>query len=202
MGKFMTQEEFIEKAKRIHGDRYDYSKTNYINTRTEVCIICSKHGEFWQKPVEHISRKRGCPKCSGVCRSNTEEFVRKAKDVHGDKYSYSKVKYINAHTKVCIICPKHGAFWQEPNIHLRGFGCAKCGKCYRYNTEEWVNEMYKIYGEKHDYSKVRYVNAHTKVCIICPKHGEFWQTPVNYGNGVGCPVCKKIRLAVFKNHIS
>ena len=126
MRKRLTTEEFVERAKKIHGDKYDYSKVEYINNSTEVCIICSKHGEFWQKPEKHL-RGHGCAKCckTGI-KSNTNDFIEKAKIVHGDKYDYSKVEYVNNHTKVCIICPIHGEFWQTPNSHLNGNGCFDC----------------------------------------------------------------------------
>lgn len=98
---------------------------------------------------------------------------------------------MNANTKVCIICPKHGEFWQTPSGHLSGKGCPKCYKESRSSTtEEFINKAREIHGNKYDYSKVNYVNAYTKVCIICPKHGEFWQIPANHLNGHGCPNCQ------------
>ena len=110
----LTTYEFIEKAKKVHGDKYDYSKVEYVNSRTKICIICPQHGEFWQTPNAHLM-KEGCPKCKGenvskVNRRTTNEFIEKAKKVHGDKYDYSKVDYKNNSTKVCIICPIHGEF--------------------------------------------------------------------------------------------
>lgn len=185
-----TAEEFINKAREVHGNKYDYSKINYVNSRTKVCIICPEHGEFWQKPNDHLMGK-GCPKCSGNGKLNTNEFIKKARAVHGDKYDYSKVEYVNTNTKVCIICPKHGEFWQTPSGHLSGKGCHKCYKESRSSTtEEFINKAREIHGNKYDYSKVNYVNAYTKVCIICPEHGEFWQIPAVHLNGHGCPNCQ------------
>lgn len=106
----------------------------------------------------------------------------KAKAIHGNKYDYSKVNYVNTKEKVCIICPTHGEFWQRPNGHLNGLGCDKCGKTYSYTTEEFIEKAKQIHGNKYDYSKVKYINAQTKVCIICPIHGEFWQTPYKHLN--------------------
>ena len=188
-----TTEEFINCARNIHGDKYDYSKAEYINSRTKVCIICPEHGEFWKLPYEHLNGK-GCPKCVNKkitrIKSSTEEFIERAKKIHGNKYEYSKVDYLQAHSKVCIICPKHGEFWQTPNSHLKGSGCPKCSRRYKYTNGEWIEKAIKIHDIKYDYSKVQYVNAHTKVCIICPKHGEFWQTPNSHLNGNGCNKCK------------
>lgn len=197
--KKLTTDEFIEKAKEIHGDKYDYSKVNYENRSTKVCVICPIHGEFWQTPEAHL-HKQGCPKCSGNAKLTTEEFIIKAKKRHGDKYDYSKTIYINACTKVCIICPEHGEFWQTPHNHLSGQGCPKCSielnKEYkRRSVKSFIEEAKAVHGDKYDYSKVKYVNNYTKVCIICPEHGEFWQTPNSHlSGGSGCPMCASSHL--------
>ena len=192
MGKD-KREEFIKKAKKVHGDKYDYSKVDYINSQTKVCIICPEHGEFWQIPASHI-RGYKCPECGNYNRGSKkriskEEFIKKAKEVHGDKYDYSKVEYINANTKVCIICPEHGEFWQEPVVHIKQkSGCPKCvGR--NTTTEEFIKKAMEVHGERYDYSKVVYTKAHNKVCIICPEHGEFWQTPAKHLLGQGCSKC-------------
>jgi hypothetical protein len=122
-------------------------------------------------------------------------FIEKAILVHGDFYDYSKVEYVNAHTKVCIMCPIHGEFWQTPSDHLSGRGCSKCAKKCRYTTPEWVEEAIKKHGDLFDYSKVEYINTKTKVCIICKKCGkEFWQKPQDHLRGRGCPHCNRSRL--------
>ena len=188
-----TTDEFIKQAKEIHSDKYDYSKTQYKGGKRKLCIICPKHGEFWKLPYEHLNGKI-CPKC--VCKkstnikSTTEEFVKRAKEIHKNKYDYSRVEYLKAHTKVCIICPEHGEFWQTPNSHLKGSGCPKCGKTNKLTLEEFIKKSRDVHGNKYDYSKVEYVNAKTKVCIICPEHGEFWQLPYIHLQGHGCPKCK------------
>lgn len=118
--------DFIFKARNVHGNKYDYSKVKYVNNFTKVCIICPKHGEFWQTPNNHY--KYGCYKCVGLNKT-IEEFIKIAKEVHGNKYDYSKVKYKGAKEKVCIICPKHGEFWQTPDSHLNmKTGCPICNE--------------------------------------------------------------------------
>ena len=102
----------------------------YIDSKTKVTIICPKHGEFLQSPNAHL-HNYGCPKCGAEKTiaahvSDTLSFITKAKEVHGDKYDYSKVNYVRNNRKVCIICQKHGEFWQTPNSHLLGNGCHKC----------------------------------------------------------------------------
>ena len=184
---------FIEKAKEIHGDKYDYSKVEYKNAKTKVCIICPEHGEFWQTPNNHL-HGCGCPKCKSkkiglLKKKNIENFINESYLLHNNKYDYSKVEYINNSTKVCIICPEHGEFWQSPNHHLQGHGCPYCKNVYKSNKTEFIEKARKVHGDKYDYKKVEYINNRIKVCIICPEHGEFWQTPHNHLNGQGCSEC-------------
>ena len=122
------------------------------------------------------------------------DFIRKAEQIHNNKYDYSKVEYINNKAKVCIICPEHGEFWQRPDRHLMGQGCPVCryvksSKSNASNTQHFIEKAKQVHGNKYDYSKVEYVNNSTKVCIICPKHCEFWQTPRDHLQGKGCPKC-------------
>ena len=134
--KKLTAEEFIVKAKLVHGDRYDYSKVNYVNNKTKVVITCPLHGDYLQQPSNHITNEQKCPKCSeldldifnkGQAFSNNE-FITKAKLIHKCKYDYSKVQYVNKKTPVIIICDKHGEFLQKPMHHLRKCGCPQCNE--------------------------------------------------------------------------
>ena len=150
----------------------------------------------------------GCKECrkkklNEKFKFDLETFIKKARDIHGDKYDYSKVVYVNSHTPVTIVCPEHGEFEQMPYSHLNGRGCYKCGRVTsgkkasdrrKSNTEEFIQKSIKIHGNYYDYSKVEYVNNNTKVCIICPKHGEFWQMPSVHLRGSGCPICKESSL--------
>lgn len=205
----MNTEEFIERAKKIHGNKYDYSKTKYVDCYTKVCIICNKHGEFWQLPNVHL-KGSGCKECGleAIKSKNRKKnytldnFIKDAKNIHGDKYDYSKVEYVDKKTNVCIICPKHGEFWQKPYAHLKGSGCLKCIIDDKKSNENiFIEKAKKKHHNKYDYSKVEYINNHTKVCIICPEHGEFWVTPNNhlskYDIG-GCPKCKKKKIGEIK----
>ena len=118
--KRLTTEEFIEKAKKVHGDRYNYSKVEYKNNCIKVIIVCKIHDGFKQKPNGHLNGK-GCPKCVGQNKT-TKELIKQFNKIHRNKYDYSKVEYINSRTKVIIICKKHGEFSQTPNNHLRKRG--------------------------------------------------------------------------------
>jgi len=188
MSRKSTTEEFIIKAKNVHHDKYDYSLVNYINNRTEVKIVCLIHGEFEQQPDSHL-RGRGCPICSGNLKSNTNEFIEKANKIHGNKYDYSKVDYINRQTDVIIICSQHGEFTQVPKSHLIGKGCSKCNGGVKINTNEFVEKAKNVHGDKYDYTKVVYINNTTDIIIICPKHGEFIQKPNSHIDGCGCSLC-------------
>lgn len=179
---------FIIEARVIHGDKYDYSRVNYINSQTKVEIICPKHGVFLQKPNKHVHMKHGCPYCSGV--RSAQQFIDKAKVIHDNKYDYSKVCYINSTTKVTIICPKHGEFIQSPHGHLKGYGCAKCSKNYRIGSKSFIDRACDVHGNRYDYSKVEYETNKKKVEIICKTHGVFEQLPSNHlYNKNGCPYC-------------
>ena len=198
-----TQKQIIEKFKAIHGNKYDYSKVEFKKTTVKVCIICPEHGEFWQEPHAHL-KGRGCPKCGIISRvktktSNTEEFVKKAFLVHGDKYDYSKVNYINNRVKIEIICPEHGSFFQDPHGHLQGYGCPKCGnkeKGVKMTLTEFKTKASKVHKNFYDYNKVSYVNSVTPIIITCPIHGDFKQSPGVHLGGHGCPECGKINTAL------
>ena len=137
----LTKEIFVKKASEIHEAKYDYSKVNYVNNKTKICIICPEHGEFEQKPNDHLMG-HGCPKCGGTKKYTTDEFIKRARKVHGDKYDYSKVEYKTMHTKIIITCKKHGDFSQFPNDHLKGCGCPKCNQSkLEMAIEERLNEL-------------------------------------------------------------
>lgn len=124
----LTQEEVLLKFAYAHGSRYDYSQTHYVNMRTKVVIRCKEHGEFLQLPYDHI-KGSGCPLCHPqTFPMTTRTFIQKALKIHKGRYDYSKVQYSNSQTKVCIICPEHGEFWQTPNNHLNGQGCPICNE--------------------------------------------------------------------------
>jgi len=143
----------------------------------------------------------------------TKTFIQKAKQVHGNKYDYSKVEYINSKTKVCIICPIHGSFYQTPYNHLNGHICNKCAyiirsQSTRQQLENFIQKANQVHCCYFDYSQVIYVNNKTKVCIVCPVHGKFYQTPSNHLNGCSCPNCHsskgelQIKRWLLENNIS
>lgn len=193
------KEAFLRKAVEKHGGKYNYSKVVYVTSQDKVLIICPLHGEFSQTPSNHY--KFGCLKCGNEStaskrRKRLEEFITQAEVVHGNKYDYSNVDYVNNRTKVNIICSKHGPFSQTPGAHLRGQGCVKCSFNPPLSKEEAIEKARLVHGDKYDYSKFVYTTAEAKSIIICPIHGEFKQSlSVQYKQGQGCPKCGLIKLA-------
>lgn len=182
----LTTEQFIEKAWKVHGSKYDYSKAEYKNKSTPVEIVCSIHGSFYQRPDIHL-RGAGCPKCSGNLVSQ-EDFIEKANSIHHHRYDYSLVEYINTLTPVKIICPIHGVFEQKPREHIQGSGCPVCGGTSRSNTRDFIEKAKRLFPE-YDYSKVDYKNNRTKVEVICKDHGSFFIKLNDLLNNHGCPFC-------------
>jgi very-short-patch-repair endonuclease len=190
----LSNNDFINKAKEMHGDKYDYSNVEYNKMNEKVIITCKEHGDFEQTPSNHITHKQGCPICGGSCLSNTTEFIEKAIKKHGDKYDYSKVNYINNHTNVIIICKDHNEYEQTPQTHLSGCGCRLCGvetmkTKQKTDIDDFIINANFKHNNKYDYSKINYINARTKIIIICKKHGDFEQQPDSHLRGCGCPYC-------------
>lgn len=178
MGKKLNTQEFVEKARQVHNDKYDYSKTEYVTSRQKVVIICPEHGEFLQLPSSHLQGS-GCPECakkwSEEHKSNlqasarksrgmtTEEWILRARQIHGDKYDYSQTVYVNQRTSVKIMCPIHGLFEQKADSHIRGCGCRLCGlesenrKGVHFWTEEQRKKIAKTCQER--YGASRYLDS-------------------------------------------
>ena len=204
-GRGLSQSEIIKKFKEIHGDKYDYSLVEYQNAGSLVQIICKVHGVFKQIAKAH-KQGSGCPICVGNVMPSTSFLIKKFKEIHGDKYDYSHVDYIDSRTSVKIICKEHGAFYQPPSRHRLGAGCSKCSGNSKLNTNIIIKQFKLIHGNKYDYSKVIYKNAHSKVKISCSLHGVFEQSPDGHKRGKGCPTCgigwNTERVISFINEIS
>lgn len=179
---------FIEKARAVHGDRYDYSKTVYVRARGKVTITCKEHGDFEQVAHSHLAGN-GCAKCGGRHQYSTAEWIIEAKKTHGDRYNYSKTVYIRARDRVIITCKEHGDFEQRATNHLTGDGCSKCSGKHQHSTVEWIIEAKKTHGDRYDYSKTVYIRADDRVTITCKEHGDFEQEAGNHLTGKGCSRC-------------
>lgn len=191
--RIVFAKEFVEKANRIHNNKYDYSNVEYINSRTKVSILCPIHGLFEQTPATHI-KGCGCPECGKIWtdehRNNQrkatkaqaftlDEWIAKARSVHGDKYDYSQVVYENQRSVVKIICPIHGLFEQKADSHVRGFGCKLCGYNSEYSKSPhyWTDEQYEKIAQTclERYGAKRYLDSnqgrkHLKAVLSSPEH--------------------------------
>lgn len=207
--KALTKEEFLEKAFEVHGDRYSYEKTEYIHSKKKVIVLCKIHGEFEQTPCIHM-QGGGCKACRNADFSNkysgpkrksystslsqselNQNFITKAREVHGNSYNYSKVTYTSSTTPVCIICPVHGEFEQLPINHYKGGKCTKCNGTHalKYTTNEFIDIANKVHNYKYNYSKFEYLGTRETSNIICPEHGIFQQLPEVHLLGSSCPEC-------------
>jgi hypothetical protein len=201
-------DEFIARAKKKHGNRYDYSKTAYKGAGRPVAIFCKIHKRFFQIIANNHLQGRGCQKCG---RKNqlaaalkkrltaSRTFISRATKVHGSKYDYSRVRYKDSKTPVRIVCPSasHGEFRQAPHNHLLGKGCPSCGsmalaiRTLQKRKEIFLRHAQKVHGTKYDYSQVVFKNTNHKVTVICPIHGEFMVRPTHHTATPysGCPIC-------------
>lgn len=201
MSKKLTTEEFIEKAKAIHGDKYDYSLVDYKNNKTKVKIICPTHGVFETTPHSFLMGSE-CPICAAEKRKqqnkilSSKEFIEKAKVIHNNKYNYIiEENYFKTYNKIKIICPIHGIFEQTVHSHLQKHGCPKCGfeaSHQKMSEKEIIERIKTIHNNKYNYSKIVYKGYFKNIELICPIHGSFFKTPANLiKRKEGCPECSK-----------
>lgn len=189
----LTLDYFLQKAKKIHGDKFDYSLiTEYKPSKEKVDVICKKHGPFRVSIYHHINRGQGCSKCKSL---NLDGFLEKANIVHNNKYDYSKVVYTNNKEKIDIICPIHGLFNQRITDHINGqHGCLECTmETIRMSTDEFIIKANKKHENKYIYDaeKINFKTNKDKVNITCERHGVFSQKVNTHLNGAGCPSCSE-----------
>ena len=187
----MNAENFEEKARALHGTKYDYSKVQYEEANAKVTIICPTHGEFQQTPSKHINAKRGCQSCGGTKKLTVAEFIEKAKNAHGamaTRYDYSKVTTMeNTATKVEIICKLHGSFHMTPMKHMAKQGCRKCSSNFSLLAIAWLEYIAKTRGiqikhalrggeERLDIGgKAYFVDGFcAELNTVFQLHGDFW----------------------------
>jgi very-short-patch-repair endonuclease len=194
-------EDFVKRATKKHKSKYTYDKDSYISLSHKIKISCPEHGEFFQKAETHL--KCGCPKCGYAQRDKSitktfDFFVRKARNIHGDKYTYVREKFTSVSKPVTIICPIHGEFKQNGYNHLKNTGCKKCGILQRSKNDRigfstFVANARQIHGDKFTYDKNSYTTQTGDVTICCPKHGEFSIKAYTHTAGTGCRKCSSAR---------
>lgn len=194
MPKKLTHDEFITKLAKENPTIEVLSP--YSGNKQYITVRCKLDGTVWQTKPNWLKAGRGCQTCYDNRRGKTrvkgvEKFIEEAHEVHGDKYDYSKVVYINDTEKVCLVCRQHGEFWISPTKHLRDKqGCPTCGRR-RIDTTDFIQKAKLIHGDRYDYSKTTYQGRFVPTTIICPIHGEFLQKPDKHLSAHGCPLCKE-----------
>lgn len=203
-------EQFIKKAQLIHG-QYNYDLVVFDKITDKIEIICPIHGSFKQSACSHL-QGHGCPDCcnrssriSEGHRYNTQWFINRAIDVHGDIYDYNNTEYLKSNKPVTIICKDHGEFTQIARDHLAGYGCPECGveklrSENQMNIDDFISAANECHLSRYDYSLVNIINNSVKVKIRCPDHGVFEQTPKHHLRGQGCPKCRlsSIQLKIIR----
>jgi very-short-patch-repair endonuclease len=204
-----TTAQFIEDARKVHGDKYDYSLVEYVNSTSKVKIVCSEHGVFEQTPLTHIHDRSGCRVCWENRRGKSailtnSEFIEKARLVHGEMYDYSLAEYKGTAGKVKIICKVHGAFFQVANVHLCGSGCSACKSAKlsdlnRLSLPDFLKKAKETHGSRYDYSQTVYKGGDKKIAILCKEHGVFYQRAIDHIKGRGCWDCSFISGATKRS---
>jgi hypothetical protein len=203
----LTQEQYIDRVKSVHGAKYSYENTQYTSVSKKIRVTCPLHGVFQIAASGHI-QGRGCKACGSIKRAishrlTQEEFLARVKDVHGDKYGLEEAVYSGSSQRVAIVCPKHGKFYALASNFMRGSTCTKCGKeasgfTQRLNTKSFIALAKSRHGDIYDYSKTVYKTAQIKVEVGCTIHGSFWLLPYCHtmaSVSQGCRHCSWDKLA-------
>lgn len=202
-----TKEDWLKSFKDVHGDRYDYSKFEYINSKTKSTFVCKEHGDFQQHPRYH-AKGQGCPLCANKHRNasrtiSLESWIEECRLVHNNLYDYSRSVYGGANKPIEVICPLHGSFYPTPYNHKKGSKCSKCvdrNSIFKQSTEEFIKKARIVHGNKFDYSRVKYINNATPVELICGNGHVIKQRPNGHLSGRGCYVCRSM-LSTSKQEI-
>ena len=196
----------LNRIKKIHGDKYDYSQYNYTKSNEKVIIIDKKYGtKHLIAPNKIFSKGTGCSITNAA--DPTEYFIKRAKLIHGEKYDYSETEYLAANKKIKIKCPVHGVFETIPYSHsgLNG-GCQSCSNNQPKKISELLTLFKRTHGNKYDYSLIKKDLLSGEYAeIICPEHGVFKQRVSNHIQGRGCRTCNSgwstDRIVSFINDI-
>jgi len=183
---------WIVRACNTHGNRYDYSQTEYLGANLNLDIVCKIHGLFSQI-ASHHERGSNCPKCAGRHSCSSDEFKEKCRKIHGGKYDYSNTVYLGAKSLIVYICSIHGNVSQQAYDHMVGYGCAQCAGKAKHTTEQWKELAIQMHGPIYDYSRVHYQGKGKEVILHCYEegHGDFKLKAASHLRGVGCPKCSR-----------
>lgn len=190
--KVNNTESFILASKQIHSDKYDYSESIYLNSRTKILIKCNVHGKFYQNPRKHFMGQ-GCPNCSANKPFSKTDFISKLKIKFGNSIDYRYVKFSGMNSDAHIFCKTHGKIIRTAkNILNSEFACTKCSSTFALNKNYFIEKANKKHNNFYDYSNLNesnFTNNKSLINIICPKHGNFKQRIKNHLSGHGCSKC-------------
>lgn len=191
--KSFTTKKFVDRSIAKFGTKFTYLETNYVKQNIDLIITCKTHGNFKLSPSQHFRLKYGCPKCNFEIPREIEKnkIFQKGKELHKNKYDYSKVIFVNMSDKVELICPIHGSFWQDLYGHTaRGNGCNQCAiSAGKFTLDKFIARSKIIHGDKYNYSKVKYETNASLVTITCKRHGDFIQRASSHLAGCKCKKC-------------
>lgn len=190
--KVNNTESFILASKQIHSDKYDYSESIYLNSRTKILIKCNVHGKFYQNPRKHFTGQ-GCPDCSSNKSFTRAEFISKLKIQFGNSLDYRYVKFFGMNNKAHIFCKTHGKIIRTAKSILNSeFACTKCSSTSELTKNYFIEKANQKHNYFYDYSNIEdsnFINNKSTIEIICPKHGVFKQRIKNHLSGHGCGKC-------------
>lgn len=201
--KMKTKETVITEFVELWGDRFDYSKVEYLGTNVKVTLVCKKHGDFRLFPYQHKAGT-GCYQCgrettaaknSMASEKRHSKFIEDCRAKHGDRYDYSLVRFEHSHGRIIVVCKEHGPFQMKAAQHKYGSNCPKCvyeerSKAYSMDESNWLSRSKERHGERYEYTG-QYLGLDSKITIRCRVHGEFSQTASHHMEGSGCPTCAK-----------
>lgn len=193
MPKRLTTEEFISKAKIIHGDKYDYSYAKYIDSRSLISIRCIKHNHIFIPMANNHLKGTGCKMCANEAQSfSTSEFITRCNDIHDNKYKYDNVNYTGTYNHIEIYCPVHKSYFNQlPKHHLAGHGCPLCNT----SKGERMVELYLNTNDIFHYREYKFKKCkHIKqlpfdfyiphINLLIEYDGEQHFTPIKHFGGV------------------
>lgn len=203
----LEQSDFLARCKAVHGDTYDLSRVAYVGMTKKIEVICQKHGSFFPQAGNFVGAGSGCPACGRestglVSRKPLAYYVAKGQEVHAGRFEYAGLQYVDGAAYLQVVCPAHGEFLQLAQDHIKGIGCEKCARPV-FNLDTFTASATEAHGGKFNYEKADYTGTTDKVCIICPEHGEYWQTPNMHVNmQQGCPRCGHVGPSVAQLEIA
>ena len=191
---------FVSKANKVHNGKYTYENVVIDGMNNKVSITCPVHGDFLQSATDH-TMGHGCKECrkdklSVAFSSSKECFIKKARETHGELYSYDNAVYVNSKTKLLVTCRVHGDFDIVPSAHIAGNKCRFCNQREILTTEKFIEKAESVHGAgTYFYTKVDYLKSSENVIITCPKHGDFSQIANSHLQGAGCGSCSRDKLS-------